>query len=101
MEPINLVVFLNEIEDKRKPQGKRHQQLSNLIIMIMAMLCGKNSLKMIARFARAHQTELAKCIPLPNGKAPSYSTFQRLSQYLDANEVCNSFNRWMAQYIQP
>jgi len=99
MESKNLVFFLNEIGDRRKAKGKRHSQLSTLVIMVMAMLCGKTSLKAIARFAKAHSAELNKYIQLPRKKVPSYSTFQRLSQRLDANQVCESFNRWMAQYI--
>ena len=33
MEPKSLIVFLDEIEDTRKTKGKRHQQLSILVIM--------------------------------------------------------------------
>ena len=47
MELESLVVFLNEIENSRKAKGKRHKQLSILIIIIMAMLCGRTSLNFI------------------------------------------------------
>jgi len=59
--------------------------------MIMSVLCGKTSLKAIARFAQTHREILAEYIPLPRGKAPSYSTIQRLSHRLDINHVCNAF----------
>jgi hypothetical protein len=65
------------------------------------MLGGKTSLKAIACFAKTHHVKLAECIPLPRGKAPSSSTFQRLSRRLIANPVCESFNRWMAPYPKP
>lgn len=98
MEPQSLITFLNEIEDTRKAKGKRHEQLSIITIMIIAMMCGKNSLKSIARFAKLHAIELAKNIPLPRKKAPSYSTIQRTVHRLNCNAVCEKFNRWMAQY---
>ncbi len=40
---------MNEIEDSRKAKGKPYSQLSTLVIIMMAMLCGKTSLKQIAR----------------------------------------------------
>lgn len=64
------------------------------------MLCGKTALKSIARFAKKHQEELAQCLPLPRGKVPSYSTFQRLSQHLPIESLCKNFNCWMAQHIK-
>ena len=100
-QPKSLIIFLAEIEDTRKPKGKRHEQLSILVIMIMAMLCGKTSLKSIARFANAHRAELAEHMPLPRGKVPSYSTFQRTGLRLKIDEVCSAFNKWMLQYMRP
>jgi hypothetical protein len=67
-------MFLSEIEDTRQARGKRHEQLALLVLMIMAMLCGKTSLKSIARFTKAHRDELSQYIPLPRGKVPSYRT---------------------------
>jgi hypothetical protein len=55
----------------------RPEQVSLLLVVILAMLCGKTSLKSIARFGKAHRQELARRIPLPRGKAPSFSTLQR------------------------
>ena len=98
MESGSLVFFLNGIEDTRKAKGRRHKQTPVLIIMIMAMLCGKTSIRGIARFAKAHEDELVKFIPLPGGVSPSFSTIQRLSRRLPADKVCESFNKWMSQY---
>jgi NADH/NAD ratio-sensing transcriptional regulator Rex len=66
--------------------------------MVMAMLCGKTSLKSIARFARSHAQALALVIPLPRNKVPSFSTFQRLSRRLNFEQLSEGFNRWMSQY---
>jgi predicted HTH domain antitoxin len=90
-QPQSLIVFLAEIEDTRKSKGKRHEQLSILVIMIMAMLCGKTSLKSIARFAKAHRAEFAEYMPLPRGKIPSYSTFQRASLRIKIDDTCAAF----------
>jgi len=101
VQPQSLILFLAEIEDTRKAKGKRHEQLTLLVIMIMAMLCGKTSLKSIARFAQTHRDELIEHMPLPRGKAPSYSTFQRASLRLKVDDVCRVFNQWMSQHIKP
>ncbi len=89
-----------ELADPRHAKGIRPVQLSSLTIMVMAMLCGRTSLKGIARFARTHVQALAEVIPLPRDKAPSYSTLQRLSQQLSIEGLCRQFNRWMPQYAQ-
>jgi len=98
MSANSLIHYLAELEDPRHARGIRHPQLSTLTIMVMAMLCGKTSLKGIARFARSHSQALAAVIPLPRNKAPSFSTIQRLSQQLSFECLCESFNRWMSQY---
>jgi hypothetical protein len=96
----SLIHYLAQLDDSRHAKGIRHQQLSSLTIMVMAMLCGQSSLKGIARFARAHVELLAQHIPLPRNKPPSYSTLQRLSHQLDFEQLCEGFNRWMEQYCQ-
>ena len=83
MSTHSLIDYLAEIDDPRHAKGIRHPQLSTLAIMVMAVLCGKTSLKGIARFARTHVEVLAQYIPLPRDKAPSFSTFQRLSHQVD------------------
>ena len=100
MEPKSIVYFLGQIEDNRKAKGKRHEQLSLLIFMILAMLCGKTSLKDMARFGKTHREELARHIPLPRGKPPSFSTLQRLSRRLSIHSLVENFNGWMSQYIK-
>ena len=95
----NLVDYLNEIKDPRKARGIRHEQLSTLVIIIMAMMCGHTSLKAISRFAKAHEEELSEHVPLPRNRVPSYATFQRLSQQIGFDEVCAKFNEWMSDYM--
>jgi hypothetical protein len=73
----SLVHYLQNIEDYRHRQGKRHQLLPNLIIMIMAMTCGYTGLRAIARFAQIHRELLKEYLPLPRGKVPSCPTLQR------------------------
>ena len=96
----SIVSYLSELEDPRQPKGVRHAQLSTLTIMVLAMLCGITSLKGMARFAKRHVQELTEYIPLPRGKAPSYSTLQRLSRQLDYTGLCEQFNRWMEPLIE-
>ena len=64
-----------------------------LIIMIMSMMCAYTSFHAMAHFAKNHRTLLANQIPLPCGKAPCASTFLRLSNRLDVQELCEVFNQ--------
>ena len=94
----SLVEYLSEIKDPRKARGVRHEQLSILVIMVMAMMCGHTGIRAISRFAKSHEADLAEHIPLPRNRAPSYSTFQRLVHQLDFKQVCLKFNEWMSEY---
>ena len=55
----------------------------------------------MARFAKNHRTLSANQIPLPRGKAPCASTFLRLSNRLDVQELCKAFNQWMLSHCKP
>jgi hypothetical protein len=94
----SLIHYLAEINDLRHARGIRHAQLSMLTIMVMAMLCGKTSLKGMARFARTHAQALSAVMPLPRNKVPSFSTLQRLSRQIKFECLSGSFNRWMSQH---
>lgn len=96
----NIITYLGRIQDPRHAKGIRHQQVSTLIIMIMAILCGHTGLRSMARFAKAHRDMLLEFIPLPRNKVPSLSTFQRITKAIDFDQVCQSFNDWMEQYIK-
>lgn len=95
----HLIHYLEQIEDPRHKRGIRHQQLSILIIMILAIVCGYTGLRAQARFARAYQKTLGEFLPLPRGKVPSYWTLRELVKSIDFKQVCQAFNDWMAQYF--
>ncbi|MDD2814992.1 MAG: ISAs1 family transposase [Thiotrichaceae bacterium] len=52
-------------------------------------------------FANFNHPLLANQIPLPRGKAPCASTFLRLSNRLDVQELCEAFNQWMLNHYKP
>ena len=97
----SLIPYLTKLSDSRLSKGIRHQQTPTLVIMIMSLMCGYTSFNAMARFAKHHRILLATQIPLPRGKAPSASTFQRLGNRLDIQELCQAFNQWMLNYYKP
>jgi hypothetical protein len=99
-KPLSLVNYLEELEDPRKARGVRYKQTSNLLIMIIAMMCGYTSLNAIARFAKSHAEDLSEVMPLPRGKTPSSATLHRLSRQINFDQLCNQFNNWMEQYFK-
>ena len=96
----NLLEHLETLTDSRHAKGKRHSQTATLAIVLLGMLCGHVHIKAIARFAKQYQTQLGLALPLPKGKPPSIMTIQRLSLRIDAEELCEVFNRWMKSYYQ-
>jgi hypothetical protein len=67
----------------------------------MSMMCGYTGFNAMARFAKNHRVLLASQIPLPRGKVPGISTFRRLSNCLDIQELCQAFNQWMLSHYKP
>lgn len=96
----SLVEYLTTITDPRKDQGKRHQLLPTLIIMIMAMLRGYTRLRAIGRFAKANREILKDYLPLPRGKTPSFPTLSRIGKEIDCEQGIAVFNDWMSQYLK-
>ena len=97
----SLIDYLEQIPDPRKAKGQRHKQSSNLVIIIMGLLCGCTSINGLGRFGKSHETQLAEKLPLPKGKAPSSDTLKRLLKAISYEHLCNTFNEWMQQYKTP
>jgi DDE_Tnp_1-associated len=89
--------FTGKFSDPRRKQGQRFSLDSLLIIILMGILSGYQSLKGLARFAKSNEAELTDTLSLKHG-VPKFNTLRDLLQHLDANVLANSFIEWVRQY---
>jgi hypothetical protein len=65
-----------------------------LTVVVLAMLCGKNSVKGVARWAREYRWECAARVGFPRGRTPSLGTFQRVIAAVDDEELARVVGHW-------
>ena len=78
----SILEAFEEIPDPRSKHGRRHPLSALLGLCLTAMLCGKTTLKDIARFGREHK-DLRQALGFTHWKSPAPSTFTKLFQKLD------------------
>ncbi|MDR2051275.1 MAG: transposase family protein [Deltaproteobacteria bacterium] len=69
---------LGQIPDPRNPSGRRFSSQSILALIIAGLLCGKLSLRAIARWGRRLKREDLKLIGINRDKSPSQSSMHYL-----------------------
>jgi hypothetical protein len=94
---------LGEIQDDRA--WCTYSLEGMLTVVVLAMLCGKNSVKGIARWAREYRWEYAERVGFPRDKMPSLGTFQRVFAAVDDEELARVVGQWgedaLPAYGQP
>jgi hypothetical protein len=83
---------LGEIRDDRA--WCRYPLEGMLTVVVLAMLCGKNSVKGVARWAREYRWEYAERVGFPRDKMPSLGTFQRVIAAVDDEELARVVGQW-------
>jgi predicted transposase YbfD/YdcC len=90
-----LIQSLKQISDPRKRYGKRYPLWWLLWLSILGTLCGYYGYRPLADFCREHwqklQTLVSEDVP---STIPSYSTFRRLYQRLDPQNLALIFHQW-------
>jgi DDE_Tnp_1-associated len=89
--------FIGQFTDPRRKQGQRFSLESLLIIILMGILSGYQSLKGLARFAKSNAEELIDTLSLKHG-VPKFNTFRDMLQHLDADLLTQHFIAWAKQY---
>jgi hypothetical protein len=69
---------LGQVPDPRNPSGRRFSLQSILTLIIAGLLCGKLSLRAIARWGRRLKQEDLKLIGINRDKSPSQSSMHYL-----------------------
>ena len=71
-----------QLTDIRKARGKRYSLETMLTIVVTAKLCGCDRPMEIAEWARNHQEQIIKLLPLKRPKLPHYNTYRRIPAYV-------------------
>ena len=97
---MNLIDYLQQVKDPRRKQGQRFALSPFLLIIIMAMLCGKYQYREIARFCGNNETYLRKRLGIKSKHMPSHVTIRQLILTLDFNSLQKAFHEWTKSYVQ-
>ena len=95
----SLVDYLQEIADPRQAKGSRDELWQILLIVIMAIMSGQQSIQGWGRFAERHRRDLIQRLSLKQKTVPSYSTMRRVMMEIDYEQLNNTFNKWAQRQI--
>jgi predicted transposase YbfD/YdcC len=93
---MTLIEQLKTIPDPRGKRGRRHPLWLALFISLLGSLCGYWGYRPLAKFCKKHRKIFLKLLNLNPSQVllPSYSTFRRIFQLVNAQDWVNAFNVW-------
>lgn len=92
---LSLWECLCEIEDPRRAAGRRFLLPSILSLLIAGMLCGKLSVRAIARWGRRLSMEQLELIGITRGVSPGQTTIHTLLVKLPPDSVERALGKWI------
>ncbi|HRI26749.1 MAG TPA: ISAs1 family transposase [Chitinophagales bacterium] len=92
----NITTFTKLFNDPRRGQGQRHRLHDIIVIMLMAILTGHQSIKGFARFAKSNRAELIAHLGLKHG-VPSFNTFRYILESIGEDIFAQNFLIYMKQ----
>jgi hypothetical protein len=95
----DLISYLKALPDSRMRRGVRFPQWWMLLVAILAILSGQDSLLGMERFAQRHRKTLNELLGTQIGKPPSDSTFRLLLAQLDVEGFEGLLQAWMNAQI--
>jgi len=96
-----LLEYLAQVTDHRKPKGRRHDLAAILVVVVVARLCGANSVHAAAQFAATMPQEaLRRCgirynTRLGRHVPPSHKTIKRTIRAIDAGAADTQMCAWL------
>ena len=94
-----LVEILAEVEDFRKPKGKRHPLSAVLTLACVAMMCGYRSYSAMAEWGRNYGTNLAEALGFTHRKTPCASTWHTIFRHLSIQSHQEKLGQWASTVI--
>lgn len=95
---LSLWECLCEIKDPRRSAGRRFSLPSILSLLIAGMLCGKLSIRSIARWGRRLSVEQLELIGITRGVSPGQTTIHTLLTRLAPGDVEAALSKWIGSF---
>lgn len=84
----SLYAHFHKLKDSRKPRGLRYQLVTILVMMVMAKLCGEDTLSGIADWVKYRSEQLIEMLHLKRRTMPHHSTYRRIAaEVVDVEEL--------------
>lgn len=96
----NLIEKLQQVEDFRTLDGRRHPLWLVLLFVIMGTMSGYEGYRGWGDFVKRHKRELIEMFGIQKHGVPSYSTIRRIVMGVDFENLVNVFNQWASQYVE-
>lgn len=90
--------YLGQIVDPRSASGRRYSLQSILALIIAGMMCGKQSLRAIARWGRRLSPEQLQLIGIERPASPSQATIHNLLVRLEASSLETALGKWVQEF---
>ncbi len=84
-----------ELTDPRSSQGQRYEQIQVLLVIVLAMLSGQNSLRQIAAWSQQMDYRLYRRLGFRRFYRPSYGTIRRTLVGIDAKQLEEKLRKWI------
>jgi hypothetical protein len=95
---LDLISFLRAIPDARMRRGVRIPAWYLLVVAVLGILSGCQSLRDLERFAIRHHAALTEVLGLELRRPPSDSVFRYFFRQVDVAAICSAIRDWtMAQ----
>ena len=96
---LDLISFLQAIPDSRMRRGFRIPAWYLLLVAVLGILSGSQSLRDLERFARRHHAVLGKELGLELRRPPSDSAFRYFFLQVDVAALCAAIRDWTIAQI--
>ena len=97
MTSLSLYECFEKIPDPRRPAGTRYALASILSLVAAAMLCGRTSLRAIARWGKTLTQEQLLALGIRRQRAPGQTAMHELLCRLPASEVEKVLGTWVGE----
>jgi hypothetical protein len=91
----SLLQVLTAMDDPRGLQGRRHCLPALMGLLIVALVCGCNTMCSVVEFGR-NRRGLRRRLGFTHPKSPSQSTYNRLFEKLTISALQKAFGQWLS-----
>ena len=96
---LDLITYLRSIPDARMRRGVRFPAWYLLLVAVLGIMSGCQSLRDLERFAIRHHTVLTEALGVELRRPPSDSSFRYFFQQVDVGALCAAIRDWTIAQI--